>query len=126
LTIEEPSWDLVLGRVLDDSDDSLEFFGGKFTSAVKCQFQLSPLQHNRKSSIPLVEIDIGLLAHQVGITTSDTLYLGQGVHDLSFVSIGKLEEGEPKTTFCFPSTLVLRSRRMYWKELFSPLKKMNY
>ena len=45
LTIEEPSWDLVLGRVLDDGDDSLEFFGGKFTSAMKRQFQLSPFPH---------------------------------------------------------------------------------
>lgn len=32
-------------------------------------------------AIPLVEIHIGLLAHQVGISTSDTLYLGQSVHD---------------------------------------------
>jgi hypothetical protein len=101
LTIEEPSWDLVLGRVLDDGDDSLEFFGGKFTSAMNCQFQLSPLPRNQKSSIPLVEIDIGLLANQVGITTSDTLYLGQGVHDLRFVSIGRLEGGEPRLPFAF-------------------------
>lgn len=36
----------------------------------------------RRVSIPLVEIDIGLLAHQVGVTATDTLYLGQGVHDL--------------------------------------------
>ena len=34
LTIEEPSWDLVLGGVLDDGDDSFEFFGGEFTGAV--------------------------------------------------------------------------------------------
>jgi hypothetical protein len=32
LTIEEPGGDLVLGRVLDDGDDSLEFFGGELTS----------------------------------------------------------------------------------------------
>jgi len=32
LTIEKPCWDLVLGGVLDDGDDSLEFFGGKLTS----------------------------------------------------------------------------------------------
>ena len=37
LTIEEPGWDLVLGWVLDDGDDSLEFFGGKFTGAVECE-----------------------------------------------------------------------------------------
>jgi hypothetical protein len=32
LTIEEPSGDLVLGRILNDCDDSLEFFGGELTS----------------------------------------------------------------------------------------------
>lgn len=32
--------------------------------------------------IPLVEIDISLLADQVGVATADTLDLGQGVHDL--------------------------------------------
>lgn len=32
--------------------------------------------------IPLVEIDIGLLADQVGVPATDTLDLGQGVHDL--------------------------------------------
>jgi hypothetical protein len=32
LTIEEPGWDLVLGGVLDDGDDSLKFFRGKFSS----------------------------------------------------------------------------------------------
>jgi hypothetical protein len=32
--------------------------------------------------IPLVEINISLLADQVGVTASDTLDLGQGVHDL--------------------------------------------
>lgn len=32
--------------------------------------------------IPLVQVDIGLLANQVGITATDTLDLGQGVHNL--------------------------------------------
>jgi len=32
LTVEEPGWDLVLGWVLDDGDDSLQLFGGDFTS----------------------------------------------------------------------------------------------
>jgi len=43
LTIEEPGWNLVLGRVLDDSNNSLEFFRGEFSGA-------------------LVQVDIGLLA----------------------------------------------------------------
>ncbi len=34
LAIEEPGGDLVLGRGLDDGDDALEFFGGKFAGAV--------------------------------------------------------------------------------------------
>ena len=32
--------------------------------------------------VPLVEINISLLADQVGVATADTLDLGQGVHDL--------------------------------------------
>jgi ABC-type thiamine transport system substrate-binding protein len=31
LSVEEPGWDLVLGWVLDDGDDALKLFGGKFT-----------------------------------------------------------------------------------------------
>jgi len=46
LTVEEPGWDLVLSGVLDDSDDSLEFFRGEFTGA-------------------LAQIDIRLLADQI-------------------------------------------------------------
>jgi len=63
LSVEEPGWDLVLCWVLDDGDDTLKLFRGEFSGA-------------------LVEIDIGLLADQVGVTTSNTLDLGQGVHDL--------------------------------------------
>jgi hypothetical protein len=35
-----------------------------------------------KTRVPLVQIDIGLLADQVGVSATDTLDLGQGVHDL--------------------------------------------
>lgn len=70
LSVEEPGGDLVLGGVLEDGDDTLEFFGGELTSA-------------------LAQINIGLLANQVGVTTADTLDLGQGVHDLLLaVNIG--------------------------------------
>ena len=33
LAVEEPGRDLVLGWILDDGDDALEFFGGEFASA---------------------------------------------------------------------------------------------
>lgn len=39
--------------------------------------------------IPLAEINIGLLADQVGVAATNTLDLGQGVHDvLLAVNIG--------------------------------------
>jgi len=63
LSVEEPRGDLVLGGVLDDGDNALELFRGEFTST-------------------LGEVDIGLLADQVGVAATDTLDLGQGVHDL--------------------------------------------
>ena len=63
LTVEEPGGDLVGGRVLDDGDDALKLFGGELTGA-------------------LVQVDIGLLAHQVGVTATDTLDLGKGVDNL--------------------------------------------
>jgi hypothetical protein len=83
LPVEKPAGDLVLCRVLDDGDNAFEFFASKLTGAVfRCQlfrlfaFDLMVL------CIPLVEVDVGLLAHQVGVALADTLNLGQGVHDL--------------------------------------------
>jgi hypothetical protein len=34
LSVEEPGGDLVLGRVLDDCDDTLKLFGCEFTGTV--------------------------------------------------------------------------------------------
>lgn len=36
LSVEKPSRNFVLGRILDDRDDTLEFFGGDFAGAVAC------------------------------------------------------------------------------------------
>jgi hypothetical protein len=82
LSVEEPSRDLVLRWVLDDGDDSLEFFRGKFTSAAPMLDALFRWLWTRRFRIPLVEVNIGLLADQVGVSATDTLDLGQGVHDL--------------------------------------------
>lgn len=52
-------------------------------------------------SIPLVEIDIGLLADKIAVSTSHTLYLGQGVHDLLLaVHIGTVEYRLARTQKC--------------------------
>jgi len=63
LPVEEPYGDFVLCWVLDDGDDALEFFWGEFTGT-------------------FVQVHVSLLADQVGISTTDTLDLGQSVHDL--------------------------------------------
>lgn len=41
LSVEEPSGNLVLCWVLDDGDNSLELFGGKFTSTI---IDISPVR----------------------------------------------------------------------------------
>ena len=51
-----------LERVLDDGDNALKLLRGEVTSA-------------------LAQINIGLLADQVGVAATDTLDLGQGVHN---------------------------------------------
>lgn len=70
LSVQEPSWDLVLGWVLHDGHNSLQLFLGQLTST-------------------LVQVDIGLLANQVRVSSADTSDLGQGVHDLdSTIDVG--------------------------------------
>ena len=48
---------------MDDGDNALKLLRGEVTGT-------------------LAQINIGLLADQVGVAATDTLYLGQGVHDL--------------------------------------------
>jgi hypothetical protein len=50
----------------------------------------------RRYILPLVQVDIGLLANQVGVTTTDTLDLGQGIHDLLLA----IDVGVEKTVNC--------------------------
>ena len=64
LTVQEPSWDLVMGWVLHDLDNSFQFFLGQFTSS-------------------LLQINIGLLTNQVGVTTTNTLNGGQSVNNFN-------------------------------------------
>jgi hypothetical protein len=47
-----------------------------------------------EEDLPLVEINIGLLADQVGVSSSNTLDLGQGDHDLSSTLDVGVEETE--------------------------------
>jgi hypothetical protein len=67
---------------LDNGDDALEFFGGKFTGATGMLGWHKAILKGYLSSIPLVQVDIGFLADQVGVPTTHTLDLRQGVHDL--------------------------------------------
>ena len=38
LSVEEPGWNFVLGGVLDDGNDALEFFGAEITSTIVLPF----------------------------------------------------------------------------------------
>lgn len=75
LSVKEPAGNLVLTRVLDDSNDSLELLDGELTGS-------------------LGEIDIGLLADQVGVSSTNTLDLAHGVHDLDSAVNVSVEESE--------------------------------
>lgn len=83
LSVEEPGGDLVLGGVLDDGNDTLEFFGGDITSTIfpSVNIPYQPVVQTVVENVPLGEVNIGLFADQVGVTTTNTLDLGQGVHD---------------------------------------------
>lgn len=70
LSVQEPSWDLVLTWVLHDGDDSLQLFLGQLTGT-------------------LVQVNVSLLTDQVRVSSTDTSNLGQGVHDLdSTIDVG--------------------------------------
>lgn len=66
--------------VLDDCDDSLEFFRCDFTGTFDVSLVL--LRVFRSLDVPFVEINIGLLADKVGVSSANTLDSGQGIHDL--------------------------------------------
>ena len=93
-----------MSGVLDDCDDTFEFFGGNFTSAVQKMYEFAMLD---KASF--------LITYRLFRSTSAFLHT-------------KLEYRRPTPLilvkaymiFCFPSTLVLRRRRMNWKFDFSP------
>lgn len=63
LSVKEPVGNLVLAGVLQDGDNALQFFVGQLSGS-------------------LVEINIGLLASNVGITTANTLDGSQSNHNL--------------------------------------------
>ena len=48
----------------------------------------------RRKNLPLVQIDVGLLAHQIRVAASHTLYLRQGVHDFLLAVDVCIEETE--------------------------------
>ena len=73
LSVEEPVGDLVLGRVLENSDNTFQFFRREFTSS-------------------LGKINISLLTGNVGETTTNTLDGSQGNLDLDTTVNVSVEE----------------------------------
>src|SRR3569832_1989606 len=64
LTIEEPEWDLELTWILNDSHQFFNFIGSQFTGT-------------------LIDTDFGLIANQIGETTSNSTNLGQTKHHIA-------------------------------------------
>ena len=54
LTIEEPGWDFVLGWILDDGNDSLQFFGSELTGAISYDQLLLPSPYLKFSAYRLL------------------------------------------------------------------------
>jgi len=73
LSVEEPQWNLELCRVLHDIHDSFELVRVQVTSA-------------------LLQIDIGLFADNVGVTTTHALDFSQSVLDLALAINVGIEE----------------------------------
>ena len=88
LSVQEPCRDLELSRILDDGDETLKLVRVEFTSPNELVSQ----KHKYKGTTgcaPLVEVNISLFAYDVCVTTSDTLDLGQGVHNLALsINVG--------------------------------------
>jgi hypothetical protein len=53
-----------------------------------------PLIPSPDPCIPLVQVDISLLADQVGVPAADTLYLGESIDDLSRSALVIQQKGE--------------------------------
>jgi hypothetical protein len=90
LSVQEPSGDFELGRVLDNSHKSFEFIGVEITSASRREPQ-STLLYGKgiEKKLPFVKINVRLFADQVGVTATNTLDFCQGEHDFTFpVDIG--------------------------------------
>lgn len=73
-----------------------------------------------KANIPLVQVNIGLFAHKVGVTTTDTLDLSQGIHDLALAINVGVEETQDvlyfKSTFCHTTRIFsdIRTWNCWW------------
>lgn len=63
---------------------------------------------------PFVQIDIGLLTDQIGVSTADTLDLGQGVHDLLLSIDVRVEESEDELEIRLLSSNESYGSRQCW------------
>lgn len=89
LSVQEPGRNLVLGRGLEDGDDTLELFGGEFTSAAKnfvsilAQFLMMTLASlcNVSSRAPLRASQRRIFIQ--GANSVSTIFLPQSI-DMSF------------------------------------------
>ena len=70
---------------MDDGNNSLELIRVQLSSPDVATRRMSQRSRQKDSdtSAPLVQINVGLLADDVGVSPTNTLNLGHGVHDLA-------------------------------------------
>ena len=87
LSVQEPTRDFVLEWILHDGNNSLKLVRVQVTSTVK--IDVSSWLEEINLGLPFLEVDVSLLAYEVGISATNTLDFGQSVHNFPLtVDIG--------------------------------------
>lgn len=97
LPVQEPGGDLELGGVLEDGNNALELVRVELTST-------------------LAKVDIGLLADNVGVSTTNTLDLSKGVLDLDLaVNVGVEQTVPGKSNARNIVSMLSEGNRLVWQ-----------
>ena len=80
---------------------------------INCELGITPCQS--RYDAPLVQIDIGLLANDIGVSPTDTFDLSQRVHDLAFsIDVGVQQTENVLVTVCFSQIPEARTGWVTW------------
>lgn len=116
LSVKEPGGNLELLRRLEDVDNALKLIRVEFTgtgmvsmtvpkggqkTGTSARDNLAPDFLAHAKYVPLSQVDIGLLADDVGVATTHTLDLSQGVLDLALAVHVSVQQTSSKSELFF-------------------------